>query len=55
MGRSVDGCEHVEGGGSLQLIKAPPEKLPPSLVRDLVGISLLEEVKDWLRSHRDDG
>ena len=42
------------------------EKWPPSLVKDLVGVSphtsapehlplILEEVKDWLGSHRDDG
>lgn len=55
--RGIDGCQCVEGGGSLQLIKASPEELPPSPVKDLGGVGphtsacehlplILEEVGD---------
>ena len=38
--RGIDVCQSVEGGGSLPLIKALHEKLPPSLVKDLGGAGL---------------
>lgn len=57
MCRGIDGCQRIEGGGNLQLMKAPPDKLPPSLVKDLAGVDphtsapehlplILEEVRD---------
>ena len=50
MCRGIDVCKHIEGEGSLQLIKGPSDKLLPALVKGLGGVGLHAPATDQGRS-----